>query len=163
MWRDKGLVCSALLPPESDENMDQIERDRERVKREEGALDFTASHSFLQDLHFIPAFWKFSSPRSFPQWLSRPSSSGCVDANTQVSALASGTAIMTALLENYRSTTREWLRKWRILLCEQGTCMRSLGPCKSWKQNWLHKFVLWSLCVQQHKHVPLSPGSHTHR
>ena len=95
--------------------MDQIERDRDRVKREEGALDLTSSDSFLQDLHFIPAFWNFSSTSSFPQWPSRPSSSGCVNANAQVSARVSVAAIMTALLENYRWTTRELAQEVKVL------------------------------------------------
>ena len=71
------------------------------------------SLSFKTFILFLPSGISLHPDPSL--WLSRPSSSGCVDANTQVSALVSVAAIMTALLENYRWTTGELAQEVKVL------------------------------------------------
>lgn len=114
MWWWKGLASSSPLPPESKENMDQIEREREEGRGSSWLHFFSF---FPSRPSFYPCLLEFLFTQilPWPQWPSRPSSSGCVDADTQVSALVSGAAIMTALLENYRGTTGELAQEVKVL------------------------------------------------
>lgn len=146
MWWCKGLTSSALRPPESKENIDQIERETEgRGKRE-----------FLTSLLLILSFKTFIL--SLPSGISLHPSLALVTKQTFIFRLCGcwysgfSTGVWGC---HHDSPSWELQRDHQGVgsgsegscLCEPGTCMRSLGPCKRWKQNWLHKFVLWSLCV----------------